>query len=118
MRATCICTFRTHHFGGTQRGHRQRSGFGIFTSGSSPVVASEVDWQRLYIRVHDALALSAELCGDRASTVMHQAVGTTMECLDCSGLAALEALQARSEQTGQNILTVAVDVVRRRFRPA
>jgi hypothetical protein len=32
--------------------------------GSSPVVASEVDWQRLYIRVHDALALSAELCGD------------------------------------------------------
>ena len=81
-------------------------------------MASEVDWQRLYIRVHDALALSAELCGDSAPTVMHQAVAMMMEYLDCSGLAALEALQARSEQTGQNILTVADDVVRRRFRPA
>ncbi len=63
-------------------------------------------------------ALSAELCGDSAPAVMHQAVGMTMEYLDCSGLTALEALHARSEQTGQNILTVAVDVVRCRFRPA
>jgi class 3 adenylate cyclase len=28
-----IGTFRTHHFGGTQPGRRQRYGFGIFTSG-------------------------------------------------------------------------------------
>ena len=81
-------------------------------------MASEVDWQRLYIRVREALAVSAELCGDSVQAVMYEAVGMTMEYLDCSGLTALEALHARSEQTGQNILTVAVDVVQRRFRPA
>ena len=48
--------------------------------------------------------------------VVHQAIGMTMEYLDCSGLAAFEALIARAELTGQTVSDLSGDVVERRFR--
>jgi isopentenyl diphosphate isomerase/L-lactate dehydrogenase-like FMN-dependent dehydrogenase len=48
--------------------------------------------------------------------VVHQAIGMTMEYLDCSGLAALEALIAQAGATGQNVSDFSTDVVERCFR--
>jgi hypothetical protein len=45
-----------------------------------------------------------------------QAIGMTMEYLDCSGLAAFEALIMRAEVTGQTVSELSADVVGRRFR--
>ena len=47
---------------------------------------------------------------------MHQAIGMTMEYLDCSGLVAFEALIAQAQATGQTISDLSRDVVERRFR--
>lgn len=55
--------------------------------------------------------------GDHARAVVYEAIGMTMEYLGCSGLAAFEALNAHSEQTGESLVTVAVDVIDRRYRP-
>jgi hypothetical protein len=46
--------------------------------------------------------------------VVHQAIGMTMEYLDCSGLAAFDALIARAEATGQTVSDLSADVVERR----
>jgi len=48
--------------------------------------------------------------------VVHQAIGMTMEYLDCSGLEAFEALVTRAEASGQTVSDLAGDVVERRFR--
>ncbi len=48
--------------------------------------------------------------------VVHQAIGMTMEYLDCSGAAAFEALMTRAGATGQTVSDVSADVVERRFR--
>ena len=48
--------------------------------------------------------------------VVHQAVGMTMEYLDCSGQEAFAALIARAGETGRSPMDVAADVVERRFR--
>jgi hypothetical protein len=45
-----------------------------------------------------------------------QAIGMTMEYLDCSGHAAFEALVMRAEGTGQTVSELSADVVGRRFR--
>jgi hypothetical protein len=52
-----------------------------------------------------------------ATAVVSEAVGMTMEYLNCSSLAALDALTAQSEQTGESLVAVAVDVIDRRYRP-
>lgn len=48
--------------------------------------------------------------------VVHQAIGMTMEYLDCSGLAAFAALITRAEATGQTVSEFSADVVESRFR--
>lgn len=48
--------------------------------------------------------------------VVHQAIGMTMEYLDCSGLVAFEALITRAAATGQTVSDLSADVVERRFR--
>ena len=48
--------------------------------------------------------------------VLHQAVGMTMEHLNCSGTEAYTALLTRARETGRSPLIVAADVVERRFR--
>lgn len=48
--------------------------------------------------------------------VVHQAIGMTMEYLDCSGLAAFEALITQAEATGRTVTDLSSDVVERRFR--
>jgi isopentenyl diphosphate isomerase/L-lactate dehydrogenase-like FMN-dependent dehydrogenase len=48
--------------------------------------------------------------------VVYQAIGMTMEYLDCSGLAAFEALMTRAAATGQTVSDLSADVVERRFR--
>jgi hypothetical protein len=62
----------------------------------------------------------SDASGGRATAwswvAVHQAIGMTMEYLDCSGLAALEALATRAEATGQSVSDVSTDVVERRFR--
>jgi hypothetical protein len=41
----------------------------------------------------------------------------TMEYLDCSDFAALEVLRRLSEQTGEHLLGVALDVLHRQIKP-
>jgi len=48
--------------------------------------------------------------------VVHQAIGMTMEYLDCSGLAAFETLIKQAKATGRSVFDLADDVVERRFR--
>jgi len=48
--------------------------------------------------------------------VVHQAIGMTMEYLDCSGLAAFEALMGQADVTRQTLSDLSSDVVERRFR--
>jgi hypothetical protein len=48
--------------------------------------------------------------------VVHQAIGMTMEYLDCSGRAAFNALIAQGGNRGQNLSEFSADVVARRFR--
>jgi len=48
--------------------------------------------------------------------VVHQAIGMTMEYLDCSGLAAFEALITQAEATRQSVSDLSADVVERRIR--
>ena len=48
--------------------------------------------------------------------MVHQAIGMTMEYLDCSGLAAFEALITRAEATGQSVSDLSADIVERRVR--
>jgi len=50
--------------------------------------------------------------------VVHQAIGMTMEYLDCSGRAAFEALMTQAEASGQTVSDLSGDVVERRFRAA
>ncbi len=50
--------------------------------------------------------------------VMHQAIGMTMEYLDCSGHAAFEALITLAKATGQTVSDLSRDVVERRIRSA
>ncbi len=50
--------------------------------------------------------------------VMHQAIGMAMEYLDCSGLAAFEALINLAKATGQTVSDLSSDVVERRTRLA
>ena len=47
---------------------------------------------------------------------VHQAIGMTMEYLDCSGLEAFETLIRQAKATGQNVSDLSSDVVERRFR--
>jgi hypothetical protein len=47
---------------------------------------------------------------------VHQAIGMTMEYLDCSGRAAFEALIAQATATGQTVSDLSRHVVERRFR--
>ncbi|MDQ1426103.1 MAG: hypothetical protein QOD72_3601 [Acidimicrobiaceae bacterium] len=78
-----------------------------------------VDWQGLYERVRHAIVTSSDApVADADEVIVHQAIGMTMEYLGCPGLLALEDLGVRSDQTGQTLLAVAIDVVQRRFRPA
>ena len=49
--------------------------------------------------------------------IVHQAVGMTMEYLDCSDFAALEVLRRLSEQRGEHLLGVALDVLHRQIKP-
>ena len=78
---------------------------------------SDADWKHLYQRAHYALARSYRLGGEHAVAVVHQAIGMTMEYLDCPSVVALQVLEAQAEQTGQPITTVAADVIERRYRP-
>jgi hypothetical protein len=48
--------------------------------------------------------------------VVHRAIGMTMQYLDTSGLAALEALVKQAEEAGQTVSDLSRDVVERRFR--
>jgi hypothetical protein len=80
-------------------------------------VSGDVDWQTLYERVRHTIATSADVPVHRVEAIIYQAVGMTMEYLGCSGLLALETLNERSEQTGQPLFGVALDVVHRRFQP-
>jgi hypothetical protein len=48
--------------------------------------------------------------------VVHQAIGMTMEYLNCSGMDALVAIAVRAHETGQALPNVATDLVERRFR--
>jgi hypothetical protein len=52
--------------------------------------------------------------------VVFQAIGMTMEYLDCSGSAAFEALVRRADATDRTVSDLSADVVERRvrFRPA
>jgi len=55
--------------------------------------------------------------GDTWSRVtVHQAIGITMEHLDCTGLAAFEVLVTLAEATGQTVSDLSDDIVTRRFR--
>jgi hypothetical protein len=80
-------------------------------------MVTEADWERLYERVHDGIVVPTDLRGDEAKAVVHAAIGMTMEYADCSGLRAVEVLNARAREIGQPLVEVAVGVLQRRFRP-
>ena len=64
--------------------------------------------------------LACPLCDVRLATdpfvVVHQAIGMTMEYLNCSGMEAFVEITGRANETGQDLLNVAADLVERRFR--
>jgi hypothetical protein len=80
---------------------------------------ARVERPGLYERVRYAIVTSSDApVADADEVVVHQAIGMTMEYLGCPGLLALAGLGVRSDQTGQTLLAVAIDVVHGRFRPA
>jgi hypothetical protein len=95
----------------------RRSSSGVLVASTPPCrglspLANRLDGSKTVI-VSDASGVGAPTW---SWVVVHQAIGMTMEYLDCSGLAAFEALMTRAAATGQTLSDLSCDVVERRFR--
>ena len=72
---------------------------------------------RLRDSVRHSIVTSSDMPVSYIEGIVHQALGMTMEFVGCNALPALELLDAQSEGTKRPLISVAVDVIERRYRP-